>query len=257
MPTVIHGPRYNRRVTCDTNPENARSESDIAVNPRDPYNMVGASKRFTDLASYAFSLAAYATFDGGQTWTETVLPLTDTDGRTYPSTTDPAVIFDDQGNVYVVALPWQGETGPNSGQTIGISVYRSSDGGASCSAPVVVASGITNLYGGLPMPYGWPVFPGASFRVITYGADTTSGSHLVVVWADVREGVSRIYYRHSPNLGASWDGPASGQPLLTGALASAADMQDFHPQVATTPIGEIGCTFYEYGPTGGGEFPAT
>ena len=144
MPTVIHGPRYNRRVTCDTNPENARSESDIAVNPRDPYNMVGASKRFTDLASYAFSLAAYATFDGGQTWTETVLPLTDTDGRTYPSTTDPAVIFDDQGNVYVVAQPWQGETGPNSGQTIGISVYRSSDGGRSWGAPTLIHASTTD-----------------------------------------------------------------------------------------------------------------
>jgi hypothetical protein len=331
--------------------------------------MVGSSKRFTDIAGYAFSLAAYATFDAGQTWTETVLPLTDTDGTTYPSTTDPAVIFDNLGNVYVVALPWQGESGPNSGQTIGISVYQStdggrtwgapklihasttddkqavwadstggpqtgnvyaawddtgsgamlfarttdhgatwkgitlggieqpagtaipgildsfspeitvaadgtviivwapeggdsvklvtsSDGGGSFAAPVVVASGITNLFGGLPAPNGWPVFPGASFRVITYGTGTTSGTNLVVVWADAREGVSRIYYRHSSNGGASWDGPASGQPMLTGALASAADMQDFHPQMATTPTGEVGCTFYEYGPTGGGEFPA-
>jgi hypothetical protein len=32
-------------------------------------------------------------------------------------------------------------------------------------------------------------------------------------------------------------------------------MQDFHPQIATAPSGEIGCVFYEYGPTGGGEFP--
>ena len=63
MATVIHGPRFNRRVTCDSDPENARSESDLAVNPLNPYNMVGSSKRFTDIAGYAFSLAAYATFD--------------------------------------------------------------------------------------------------------------------------------------------------------------------------------------------------
>jgi hypothetical protein len=369
MATVVHGPRQNRRVTCDSSPENARSESDIAVNPLDSYNMVGASKRFTDIANYAFSLAAYATFDGGQTWTETILPLTDTDGTTYPSTTDPAVIFDDVGNVYVVALPWYGESGPNAGQTIGISVYQStdggrtwgtpklvhssawddkqavwadttggpysgnvyaawddtsgtggmlfarttdhgatwkgiaingidqpagsaipgvadsfspeitvatngtviivwapeggdsinlvtsSDGGATFSTPIVVASGITNLFGGLPAPYGWPVFPGATFRVITYGTTTTSSSHLTVVWADARETVSRLYYRHSPNLGASWDGSTSGEPLLTGTLVSGSQMQDFHPQLATTPTGEVGCTFYEYGPTGGGEFP--
>src|SRR5260370_27141027 len=121
MATVIHGPRANRRVTCDTNLENARSESDIAVNPLNPYNMVGSSKRFTNITDYAFSLAAYATFDAGQTWTETILPLTDTNGTTYPSTTDPAVAFDDLGNVYIVALPWQGESGPNKGQCIGIS----------------------------------------------------------------------------------------------------------------------------------------
>ena len=371
MSTVIHGPRVNRRVTCDSNPENARSESDLAVNPLNPYNMVGSSKRFTNIATYAFSLAAYATFDAGQTWIETVLPLTDTNGTTYPSTTDPAVTFDDLGNVYIVALPWQGETGANAGQTIGISIYQSndggrtwntpvlihpsttddkqavwadtnpgspfkgnvyaawddtsgtgnmlfarttnhgsswkgitlggvdqaagsaipgifdsfspeitvasdgtviivwaaeggdtiqlvtsSDGGATFSSPVLVASGITNLFGAFPAPHGWPTFPGASFRIITFGTGSTSGTHLAVVWADAREGVSRIYYRHSPNLGSTWDGPASGHPMLTGGLVSGASMQDFHPQIATTPTGEIGCVFYEYGPTGGGEFPS-
>ena len=102
----------NIQVTFDSNPENARSESDLAVNPLNPSNMVGSSKRFTNITGYAFSLAAYATFDAGLTWTETILPLTDTNGTTYPSTTDPAVAFDDLGNVYIVALPWRGETGP-------------------------------------------------------------------------------------------------------------------------------------------------
>ena len=42
MSTIVHGPRVNRRVTCDSNPENARSESDIAVNPLNPYNIPGS-----------------------------------------------------------------------------------------------------------------------------------------------------------------------------------------------------------------------
>ena len=342
MSTVINGPRVNRRVTCDSNPENARSESDIAVNPLNPYNMVGSSKRFTNITGYAFSLAAYATFDGGQTWAETILPLTDTNGTVYPSTTDPAVAFDDLGNVYIVALPWLGEAGPNAGQTIGMSVYQStdggrtwntpvlihssttddkqavwadtnpsspfkgnvyaawddtsftgnmlfarttnhgaswkgitqggvdqpagtpipgisdsfspeitvaadgtvivvwvagetedtvkivtsSDGGSTFSAPGVVASGISNLFQTQPTLGGFPVFPGASFRLITYGTDTTSGSNLTVAWADSREGNCRIYYRHSPNLGSSWDGPGSvwredaGFPPATGNHAN-------------------------------------
>jgi hypothetical protein len=363
MSIVIHGPRANRRVTCVTNPENAHSESDLAVNPLNAYNMVGSSKRFTDITNYVFSLAAHATFDGGQTWTETILPLTDTDGTTYPVTTDPAVAFDDKGNVYIVACAFYAfrtpgkipasigiciyqstdggrtwstpvlihsgagddkqavwaDTNPTSpykgnvyaawdnannhhmlfarttnhgaswkGITVGgvdkpagtaipnifdsfspeitvaadgtviivwvsyltgdtINLVTSIDGGSTFSAPMTVASGITNLdNSGFPAIDKWPVFPGASFRILTFGTGSTSGTNLAVVWADGREGDSRIYYRHSPNLGSSWDGPASGQPLLTGALASPKGDQDFHPQIATTPTGEIGCVFYEY-----------
>jgi hypothetical protein len=124
MPTIVLGPRCNRRVTCDSDPHNDRSESALSANPLDPNNMVGASKRFTDPATYAFTLAAYATFDAGQTWTETILPLTDTDGRTYTGTSDPAVAWDDAGNAYVVGLPF----GPGL-SLIGIAVYKSSDGG--------------------------------------------------------------------------------------------------------------------------------
>ncbi len=365
MSIVIHGPRANRRVTCVTNPENAHSESDLAVNPLNPYNMVGSSKRFTDITNYVFSLAAQATFDGGQTWKETILPLKDTDGTTYPITTDPAVIFDDLGNVYIVALPmkpfktpghipdsigisiyqstdggrtWRtpvlihsgtgddkqavwADTNPTSkykgnvyavwvdtnnynsllfarttnhgaswkGITVGgvdqhagtaipgifysyspeitvaadgtviivwvdslfsdiINLVTSSDGGSTFSAPMTVASGIGNLSETFPIIDRWPVLPGSSpgIRVFTFATGSTSGTNLVVVWADGREGDSRIYYRHSPNLGSSWDGPASGQPLLTGALASVGRVQDFLPQIATTPTGEIGCVFYEY-----------
>jgi hypothetical protein len=42
----------NVQVTFDGNPNNARSESDVAVNPTNPSNMVGSSKRFTNIAGY-------------------------------------------------------------------------------------------------------------------------------------------------------------------------------------------------------------
>jgi hypothetical protein len=61
----------NRRVTYSKSTNNARSECSIAINPRNPYNIVAASKRFTDPAKYEFSLAVYTTFDGGETWQET------------------------------------------------------------------------------------------------------------------------------------------------------------------------------------------
>jgi hypothetical protein len=365
MATVVLGPRCNRRVTCDSDPHNDRSESALAANPLDAYNLVGASKRFTDPATYAFTLAAYASFDGGQTWSATILPLVDTMGNGYVGTSDPAVAWDDLGHAYVVGLAfgpglaiigitvyksgdggrswgaptlihsgtsddkqwaagdnnpasphygnvyavwdngsqlafarttdhgasWKGLQSGGTDQPAGTSlpgifdsfvpevnvahdgtVYivwvngentgtelkfvTSTDGGDTFSAPAVAASGITNLGATLPNTNGWPHFPTAMFRVLTLATGCTStGHHLVFAWADTREGNARIYYRHSSNGGNSWHGPASGQPLLTGALASAAAMEDFHPQLMNMPSGEVGCAFYEYGPTGGGEFP--
>jgi hypothetical protein len=360
MPPVLIGPRCNRRVTCDLSPSNDRSESSLAVNPLDPFNMVGASKRFTNPATYAFSLAAYATFDGGLSWTEAA-PLTLLPG--WAGTSDPVVSWDNTGAAYLVALPF----GPGAATpVVGIAVYRSADGGrtwgppnlihaspgddkqttaadtnpaspfygnvyaawddgstlrfarttdhgvtwrgagaqpvgtslandsfapalavapdgtvyivwsdgelsgsaikfvkstdggGSFSAPATVATGITKLTAaaGLPQPGSFPELPGGHFRVLTIAAVCTGhGGHLVAAWADYREGRSRVYYRHSANGGASWLGPASGQPLLSGPVAPAADQHDFHPQLAAAPAGEIGCSFYEFGPKGGGEFP--
>ena len=98
--------------------------------------MVGSSKRFTDPVNYLFTLAAYATFDGGQTWTETVLPLTDTGGRTYLGTSDPAVAWDNLGNAYVIGLPFGAGL-----SIIGICVYKSSDGGRTWAAPTLIHAG--------------------------------------------------------------------------------------------------------------------
>jgi len=359
MPPVIIGPRCNQRVTCDASPNNARSESFIAANPLDPYNMVASSKRFTDPAHYGFSLAAYATFDGGEVWNETVLPLQ----AGWGGTTDPAIGWDNAGNVFVIALPfsisadpndlaraqdllgvvayksndggrtwgmpttihpatgddkqwcagdvsptsaffghvyvtwdggggvqfarttdhgmsWTGTVGQLAGSLIlsgavfsdisvaadgtvyvvalsgtNIVMTKSSDGGASFTMPQTIVTGIT-LISGAPPGFAFPVLPGGTFRVITLPTGCAGdGAVFVVAWADQRDGDTHIYYRRSNNHGSSFSGPASGQRLLTGGVASAAAMHEFHPQLASTPTGEIGCAFYLFGPHGGGEFP--
>jgi hypothetical protein len=79
---------------------------------------------------------------------------------------------------------------------------------------------------------------------------------VIVAWADIREDVSRIYYRYSTNGENRWQGPDSGQPLLTGILTSEAHQHDFHPQLISTPSGGIGCAFYEFRPKGHGQSPS-
>jgi hypothetical protein len=137
-----------------------------------------------------------------------------------------------------------------------IKYVKSTDGGNSFSAPAIAAGGITTL-DGLPITNGWHHFPDATFRVLTVPTGCTgTGNNVIIAWADLRDSnMSRIYYRRSTNGGNNWQGPSSGQPLLTGSLVSAANQHDFHPQIISTPSGEIGCAFYEFGPKGHGQSP--
>jgi hypothetical protein len=119
-----------------------------------------------------------------------------------------------------------------------------------------VVSGLTTLSSSLPHPDGFAELPGGRFRVLTLPASTVGSGHRVMVaWADYRDGFSRIYYRRSVNGGTTWLGPASGQPLLPAYLASGPDQHDFHPQLASTPSGDIACAFYEFGPKWSGAPP--
>ncbi len=369
MATIILGPRCNRRVTCSSNPSNDRSESCLVIDPKDPYHIVCASKKFTDPHTYAFSLACCYSYDGGQSWTEapalSLLPsnlITTGPGKNddWVGVSDPALAFDNIGNVYLLALPfgnhsdydlrgiavykssdggktWSapnhihnvlgddkqwivGDTNPTSpfyGRVYGcwdssgigtsnlgfarttdngtswksikvsgvdqpagtgipgindsgapeinvmrdgtvfivwvsggqIKFTKSTDGGDSFTAPTTVASGITGIPGHLP---------GGKFRTLTLPtACAGTGNHIVVAWSDYRDGTAHIYFRRSTNAGNSWVGSASGTRLLTGAVASAANQHEFHPQLIATPAGEVGCAFYLFGPHGSGEFPAS
>src|SRR5690242_21506611 len=121
MSSVV-GLHPNTRVTHDDDPNNARSESSIAINPFEPHKMIASSKRFSNLSTYAFSLAAYATFDGGQTWIEPPLALL----PDWAGTSDPAITWDDLGNAYLAALPFTPGTNSDhdfTGDLIWIGIY--------------------------------------------------------------------------------------------------------------------------------------
>jgi hypothetical protein len=135
MPSVVRL-HPNTRVVHDTASNNARSESSIAINPFDPHKMIASSKRFSNLSTYAFSLAAYATFDGGQNWIESPLALL----PDWAGTSDPAITWDDLGNAYLAALPFKPGTNPNdfTGDLIGIGIYKSTDQGRNWSNPVLI-----------------------------------------------------------------------------------------------------------------------
>ena len=126
----------NRQVTFSASPNNARSESELEVNPLNPLNLVGASKRFTNPATYDFTLAAYNSFDGGESWIEAApfALLGNADPhKAWAGISDPAIAWDNAGNCFLAALPFPGHGSPYP--TLGIAIYKSSDGGRTWGAP--------------------------------------------------------------------------------------------------------------------------
>ena len=112
----------NVRVSYSKTVVEARSESILVASTKDPRVMVGASKKFTSLDRYEFSLICYFTSNAGETWGESApLPLPpNTDG-----VSDPALCFDPLTEEFVlVGLPFFGEP------TTGLLEYRSKDGAA-------------------------------------------------------------------------------------------------------------------------------
>ena len=58
------------QVTHDTSLDNARSESSLAINPNNPQQIVGGSKKFINYHTYDFTLATSYSTDGGLHWND-------------------------------------------------------------------------------------------------------------------------------------------------------------------------------------------
>jgi len=120
-------PFANVRVSHDA--YLAHSEPMLAENPRNPLNLVGGSKFFTDPAHYKFQIGYYYSFDGGCTWTDGgVLPGFEKNALT----SDPGFAFDNHNDVYAAVL-YNSPRGSS-----GIAVSKSSDGGKTFGNPVSI-----------------------------------------------------------------------------------------------------------------------
>jgi hypothetical protein len=199
----------NTQVTFDSSTANARSESAISVNPANSLNIVGASKRFNDIFTYDFSLAIYASFDGGTSWTEAAAP-----GLLpgWGGISDPTLAWDAAGNVYLVGLAFA----PGSNNLIGMAVYGSADGGRTWSAPNLIHQS-----------------PGDDKQWAASDNNPASPyhGHVYVAWDDLAAGTC-AFARTTDN-GASWTGTAGQGP------GSALGNNSFAPQVTVAADGTV------------------
>lgn len=109
----------------------AHSEPMLAENPKNPLNLVGGSKFFTNPAHYTFQIGYFTSFDGGCTWS---------DGGVLPgfaknvTTSDVSFAFGNHNDVYAAVLYAEAGTQGKSG----IAVLTSTDGGKTFGNPVSV-----------------------------------------------------------------------------------------------------------------------
>ena len=175
----------NIQVTHDTNLNHARSESAIVVNPNNPLQIVAGSKRFNNIQTYDFTLATSFSTDGGHSWQDSA-DFTLPSGATVM--TDPTFTWDDAGNVYSVGLVGKN---PPAWDTIGIVVYKSTDGGQTWGTPQLIHSSS----GDDKQWCAGDTNPGSSFHGRVYA-----------VWDDG----SAMRFARTKDHGATWEG-ISGQ----------------------------------------------
>ncbi|PYR33406.1 MAG: hypothetical protein DMF93_25350, partial [Acidobacteria bacterium] len=177
------------------------NETSIAVNPTNPFNMIGGANDYQLKLSAGGTVnetvfsRAHVTFDGGATWT--TVPL---DANGYIATGDPAVAFDAVGNAYYATLGFGfGQASP-TGKNPDVIVAHSSDGGATWSSAVVVAKG-TGSFGSK-----------GTFNDKEYIAAWGSGN-AIVTYTKFRDGIrgsyggSPIFASVTHDGGATWSAP--------------------------------------------------
>ncbi|MGO9059458.1 MAG: sialidase family protein [Candidatus Binataceae bacterium] len=192
----------NIQVTFDSSIQNARSESNIAINPNNPLQIVASSKKFIDISTYDFTLATEYSADGGQTWHNSA-PFS---MPGFGAMTDPTLAWDDSGNVYLVGLGGDiGSSLPRWQTTVGIFIYKSADGGKTWGTPYAI-SGTT----------------GADKQWAAGDTNPSSPYHgnVYAVW-DKLDSPGGMAFAKTTDYGTSWvgaGGAPAGSLIATGSV---------------------------------------
>ncbi len=132
----------NVQVSHDT--ALAHSEPSVAINPKNPNNLIAGSKFFSNPKQYRFKIGTYYSMDGGQTWHDSGT-LPGFDG--YGTTSDVSIAFSPNGTIaYAAVLACDGGVCRGNGSASGVYVSRSRDGGATWGVPTPVYVDPTGAY---------------------------------------------------------------------------------------------------------------
>ena len=210
-PVVASGPSPFTGCTADdpttqqqfsTLYPNAEPEPRAAINPANPANIVGMYQQDRWNNGGARGLVASTSQNGGATWQPVVIPgITKCSNGAYDRASDPWVSFAPNGDLYAISLTFDVFDPSN-----GIFVSKSTNGGASWSAPIPVAADDTF---------------GLDKQSIT--ADPYDSNYVYAVWDrftsppgfppsengrfHARSYVQQAWFSRTTNGGTSWEAP--------------------------------------------------
>jgi hypothetical protein len=123
----------------DVNFPGTQVEPRLAVDPTNPNHLVGVWQQDRWSTALAQGNVAGVSFDGGQSWSEVVIPgLTTASGGSFPRASDPWVSFGPNGALFVSSLVAKVDNQGNT-QKSGIAVSNSTDGGLTWSPPTLLS----------------------------------------------------------------------------------------------------------------------
>lgn len=211
-----------------TNNPGAQNEVSIAVNPRNPANIVASANDYRGYPGLPGDVwcGVYATWDGGKTWLEQLVPRTG--GLSVVTVSgDPSVAFDADGNAYAACLGFSRTTDDNT-----VAVSKSIDGGRVWGAPVALVT--VNLPG---------EFHDKSYIGVDTSQSPTRGS-VYVTWTKFMTGTDCGSYSAPIVLSRSTDGGARWSPPVDISGAGYRCNQGSQPAVG--PGGELYVSWMNY-----------
>ncbi|MGW5194991.1 sialidase family protein [Kribbella sp. NPDC004138] len=192
-------------------------EPAIAVNPRNPRNLIATWKQDISPEFNARDDLVASSFDGGKTWRRTAVPgLTRCTGGTADTASDPWVSFGGDGTAYFGGQAGLVSTDPDE---IAIVASHSNNGGRRWAPPATVA----------------PRLAGNETPAIT-GSPTKPG-HAYMTWANFRVDIdppwtNTVSFSRTRDRGATWSPPV----LVDQADPFAIDLA---PRIQALPDGTL------------------
>ncbi|MCX6146665.1 MAG: exo-alpha-sialidase [Candidatus Kapabacteria bacterium] len=222
MPEVNAGSEFeNRNTVNETSETNVQNENSIAINPKNPKNLIASAVDYRDNSS----TWVYISSDGGKTWENKNLGKVK---NLWPSSNDPSVAFAPDGTAYLMYGAFNSTKGEN-----GVFFARSTNEGKTWEAhiPVIIHTGTQTKDSAFEDKY---------YIEVDDSPKSAYYNNLYTPWKRVtaKDSATQIVIARSTDKGTTWQTPIPVSPRKAGTSEDTTYGQSF-PLTTTGPNGEL------------------